>query len=45
MKPFAFTGPPGSGKIAIIRQLELDGYRVVEEAATDIAAAQARGTA
>lgn len=40
------TGAPGAGKTAIIRQLELDGFSVVEEAATDvIAAAQAHGTA
>jgi predicted ATPase len=44
MRRFIITGTPGSGKTAIIRQLELDGFRVVEEAATDvIAAAQARG--
>jgi predicted ATPase len=42
---FIVTGAPGVGKTAIIRQLELDGFCVVEEAATDvIAAAQARGT-
>jgi predicted ATPase len=46
MKRFIITGAPGSGKTAIIRQLELEGFSVVEEAATDIiAAAQARGTA
>ena len=46
MKRFILTGAPGSGKTAIIRQLELDGFSVVEEAATDvIAAAQARGIA
>jgi predicted ATPase len=46
MRRFIITGGPGSGKTAIIRQLELDGFSVVEEAATDvIAAAQARGTA
>ena len=45
MKRFIITGTPGSGKTAIIRQLELEGFTVVEEAATDvIAAAQARGT-
>lgn len=45
MRRFIITGAPGSGKTAIIRQLELDGFSVVEEAATDvIAAAQARGT-
>jgi predicted ATPase len=46
MKRFVITGAPGAGKTAIIRQLELDGFSVVEEAATDvIAAAHAQGTA
>ena len=46
MRRFIITGAPGAGKTAIIRQLELDGFSVVEEAATDvIAAAHARGTA
>jgi len=46
MKRFILTGMPGSGKTAILRQLELDGYGVVEEAATDvIAIEQARGFA
>jgi predicted ATPase len=41
---FIITGAPGAGKTAIIRQLELDGFSVVEEAATAvIAAAQAQG--
>jgi predicted ATPase len=45
MKRFIITGAPGAGKTAIIRQLELDGLSVAEEAATDvIAAAQAQGT-
>ena len=44
MRRFIITGAPGAGKTSIIRQLELGGYGVVEEAATDaIAAAQARG--
>ena len=44
MKRFIITGAPGAGKTAIIRHLELDGFGVVEEAATDIiAAAHARG--
>ncbi|MEY9862800.1 putative ATPase [Catenulispora sp. GAS73] len=44
MNRFVLTGTPGSGKTAILRQLELDGLGVVEEAATDvIAVAQARG--
>jgi predicted ATPase len=46
MRRFIVTGAPGSGKTAIIRQLELDGFSVVEEAATDIIALdQARGVA
>ena len=46
MRRFIITGTPGAGKTAIIRQLELEGFSVVEEAATAvIAAAQARGTA
>jgi predicted ATPase len=44
MRRFILTGAPGSGKTAIIRQLELDGFSVVEEAATDVIALwQARG--
>ena len=35
MRRFIITGAPGAGKTAIIRQLELDGFSVVEEAATD----------
>jgi|SRR5579871_2400666 len=38
MKRFILTGTPGSGKTAILRQLELDGFSVVEEAATDVIA-------
>ncbi len=46
MKRFVLTGAPGSGKTCIIRQLELDGFSVVEEAATDvIALRQAQGVA
>jgi predicted ATPase len=46
MKRFVLTGAPGAGKTAIIRQLELDGFSVVEEAATDIIAlSHARGIA
>ena len=45
MRRFILTGAPGSGKTAILRQLEIDGCSVVEEAATAIiAAAQAQGT-
>jgi predicted ATPase len=35
---YVLTGAPGAGKTAIVRQLELDGFRVVEEAATDVIA-------
>jgi predicted ATPase len=46
MKRYILTGTPGAGKTAILRRLELDGYGVVEEAATDIIAlAQAQGVA
>ncbi len=46
MRRLILTGAPGAGKTAILRQLELEGSSVVEEAATDvIAAAQAQGTA
>ncbi len=46
MKRYILTGPPGAGKTAILRQLELDGFSVVEEAATDvIALSQANGIA
>jgi predicted ATPase len=45
MKRFIITGAPGAGKTAILRQLELDGFSVVEEAATDvIATLQIQGT-
>jgi predicted ATPase len=45
MRRFIITGAPGAGKTAIIRQLEFDGFSVVEEAATDvIAAAHAQGS-
>jgi predicted ATPase len=46
MKRYIVTGAPGAGKTAVIRQLELDGFSVVEEAATDvIALSQAKGVA
>ncbi len=46
MKRFILTGAPGSGKTAILRQLEVHGFSVVEEAATDvIALLQAQGVA
>lgn len=37
-KGYILTGAPGSGKTAILRQLEVDGHAVVEEAATDVIA-------
>ena len=41
---YVLTGAPGSGKTVIIRQLEVDGFSVVEEAATAlIALKQAQG--
>jgi predicted ATPase len=44
VRRFILTGTPGAGKTAILRELELEGFSVVEEAATDvIAAMQARG--
>ena len=46
MKRYVVTGAPGSGKTAVVRQLEVDGFGVVEEAATDVIALwQARGIA
>jgi hypothetical protein len=45
MRRFIITGTPGATKTAINRQSGLDGFGVVEEAATDvITAAQARST-
>ena len=38
MPAYILTGAPGSGKTAILRMLEDIGYRVVEEAATDVIA-------
>jgi predicted ATPase len=41
---FVLTGTPGSGKTAILRWLEVAGFAVVEEAATDVIALRhARG--
>ena len=46
MRRFILTGTPGAGKTVLLRQLERDGFGVVEEAATDvIALEQARGVA
>ena len=38
MKRFILTGAPGAGKTALLRQLEREGFGVVEEAATDVMA-------
>jgi predicted ATPase len=38
MQRFILTGAPGSGKTAILRHLQTRGFRVVEEAATDVIA-------
>jgi predicted ATPase len=44
MRRYILTGAPGAGKTILLRRLELAGYPVVEEAATDlIALATARG--
>jgi len=44
MRRYILTGAPGAGKTVVLRQLELDGFGVVEEAATDLIALwQARG--
>ena len=44
MRRFVITGAPGAGKTAILQVLRRRGYAVVDEAATDvIAAEQARG--
>ena len=46
MPSYVLTGAPGAGKTAILRLLEVSGYAVVEEAATDvIALGQALGRA
>lgn len=46
MQRYILTGAPGSGKTVLLRQLELEGYGVVEEAATDLIALwQAQGIA
>ncbi|HUB52362.1 MAG TPA: AAA family ATPase [Terracidiphilus sp.] len=46
MKRYILTGAPGAGKTLILRQLETEGFGVVEEAATDLIALwQSRGIA
>ncbi|TVZ05133.1 ATPase [Trebonia kvetii] len=36
MPSYILTGAPGAGKTAVLRMLEVAGYAVVEEAATDV---------
>ena len=38
MRRYILTGAPGAGKTVLLRRLELAGYGVVEEAATDLIA-------
>src|SRR5215472_9897327 len=38
MPAYILTGAPGAGKTAVLRLLEVIGYAVVEEAATDVIA-------
>lgn len=38
MPAYILTGTPGAGKTAVLRLLEISGYVVVEEAATDVIA-------
>lgn len=38
MPGYIITGTPGAGKTAVLRLLEIRGYAVVEEAATDVIA-------
>jgi predicted ATPase len=40
MPGYILTGTPGAGKTAILRQLELNGHTVIEEAATDVISLQ-----
>src|SRR5260370_38877731 len=40
MKRYILTGTPGSGTTSIARRLEIGGYSIVEEAASDIIALQ-----
>ncbi|HUD38427.1 MAG TPA: AAA family ATPase [Streptosporangiaceae bacterium] len=40
MHRFILTGAPGSGKTTIVRNLSRHGYAVVDEAATDVIAAE-----
>jgi len=38
MKRYILTGTPGAGKTVLLRALELRGYVVIEESATDFIA-------
>lgn len=42
MKRYILTGTPGSGKTSILHALKIQGYGVVEEAATDVIACEHR---
>ncbi|QBD81286.1 ATPase [Ktedonosporobacter rubrisoli] len=42
MKRYILTGTPGSGKTSILHELRRQGYRVVEEAASDVIALEQR---
>src|SRR5690242_7636015 len=42
MKRYILTGTPGSGKTSILHRLKSQGFRVVEEAATDVIAGEQR---
>ncbi|HLX58260.1 MAG TPA: AAA family ATPase [Ktedonobacteraceae bacterium] len=42
MKRYNLTGTPGSGKTSFLHKLKSQGYRVVEEAATDVIAREQR---
>ena len=42
MKRYILTGTPGSGKTTILHELKSQGFRVVEEAATDVIARERR---
>ncbi len=43
MRRYILTGTPGSGKTSILRILGADGYAIVDEAATDVIAAEQAG--
>jgi predicted ATPase len=40
MKRFIITGTPGCGKTSLIQELEVRGYSVIHESATDVIAAE-----